>query len=576
MFVIEDYIKNFSKFPAPVALKQWGREHEEISVHTRALTPLRIVDSRRPFEDEGIRTYRKDNYEPITTSLFTRAIDNLQRILSGAQVGITVSNSLEEYINRSDFEGLPFRAFINRRVVRRMIEDPNGVLLWWPKGKGVKVGNEKVDVSPILVLSTQIKHFTPDVFTFLSREKSEVLVQVEGRWKKQYDGKVYYIATTEAFYKYEQFGRISDNKFELKPHYTHELGRLPLVVLGGEEAEDIKKDGASVIYYKSYFQSAVAFANEAVRQFSDHQGILVTSAFPIKEIEQEPCPNKSCSSGFVKHVVHKGENDEVEERRCGVCGGAGYIVPMSPYGVLSRKKSGALLGDKETRDVPMMRYISPDVDIVKYSGDHWDSLLQKAEKALNLLFIDEAQSGKAKEIDREDKVSTLDKIGANVYQNIVLNSLQIIDSLREILPERRQTISISLPATFKTKSEKELIEEIEGLRLAKAPSFLVAQASKDYFRKRYSGDRTMLRAMNFLSIYDPLFYLSQDEKDKLLASATINEEQHGRSLYAFAAITSIAQELGQAFLDAKDEELRKKADEFILPLINSTQLPGDL
>ena len=575
MFEIDEYIRRFSRYPSPLPLKHWKREHEEISVHTRALTPKKIIDGRRPFEDEGIKNYRKDTYEPITASIFSRAIDNLQRILSGAQVSINVDDELRNYLSQPAYGGVDFRTFINKRVVRRMIEDPNGVLLWWPSGRGVDVANVQVDVEPLLVLSTQIKHYDENVFTFLSRESSPVTTTEEGRTVTKNEGKVFYVVTKESYYRYVQIGAKQDNKFELIEVYRHDLNRLPLITLGGEEAEELKQDGSSIIYQKSYFHSAVPYANETIRQFSDHQGIMVTAAFPIREMEEIPCTAEGCKGGVIQEVEEKNGERHVNTKTCSTCGGRGYIVPLSPYGVLTKKTKSGLLEKDQKADVPMMRYISPDVEIVKYSGEHWRQLLKDAEKALNLLFIDEAQSGKAKEIDREDKVSMLDKIGSNVFNSIVLQSLRIIDSLRNIGGGKGKTISVTLPATFQAKTESELIEEIVTLRDKNAPSFLLAQATIDYVKKRYSGDRVMMKAIDFLSGYDPIFYLTQEEKDRLLANSVVTEDQHGRSLYAFSVVQTVAREKGEEFLTLTQEEITKAVDALLLPMVNKASLPSD-
>lgn len=573
MFDIDEYIRRFSRYPAPDEYKHWTREHEEISVHTRALTPKKLIEKRRPFEDEGIKDYRAENYEPITATIFSRAIDDLQRIMSGAQVSINVEGDLQAYLDEPMFDGLDFRAYINKKVIRRMIEDPNGVLVWWPTGPGVTASNTRVDVKPKLILSTQIKHSDEDVFTFHSRERSAVTIEEEGKEVTVYEGEVYYIVTKEGYYKYFQYGKKSDHRMELEAIYMHKLERLPLIPLGGEEAEELRRDGSSITYLKSYFYSAVPYANEAIRQFSDHQGIMVTAAFPIREIEEMPCREPRCKDGVITIIEGEGTEKKSIKKTCGLCQGRGSIIPLSPYGVLTKRKGTSLRDDKGTTDTPMMRYISPDVAIVKYSGEHWRQLLKDAEKALNLLFIDEAQSGKAKEIDREGKESMLDKIGANVFQSIILNSLKLIDQLRNL--GSKANISVTLPASFKSKGEGELIEEIATLREKNAPSFLLAQATIDYVRKRYAGDRVMTKAIDFLSVYDPIFFLTQQEKDALLANAVINETQHGRSLFAFSAIQTVADEMGEDFLSSEFSAIASRVDNVINPMIQR-QIPTNL
>jgi len=74
MFDIEIYFEEFFKHPTPVALRYWGEVYDDMSVHTRGITPTKLLKNRRPYEPEEIQKYRQDSYEPFTKDPVDRAI----------------------------------------------------------------------------------------------------------------------------------------------------------------------------------------------------------------------------------------------------------------------------------------------------------------------------------------------------------------------------------------------------------------------------------------------------------------------------------------------------------------------
>ena len=101
-------------------------------VHTRGEIPKKLIETRRPYEPEEIKLYRIANYRAVTKDPINRAITNVQRIFSKSLVEIDISNELQQEVDDRTFDGLDFLTYIQQRVLRRMIEDANGLLVWWP------------------------------------------------------------------------------------------------------------------------------------------------------------------------------------------------------------------------------------------------------------------------------------------------------------------------------------------------------------------------------------------------------------------------------------------------------------
>ena len=136
---------------------------------------------------------------------------------------------------------------------------------------------------------------------------------------------------------------------------------------------------------------------------------MTMSAFPYREEVAEDCDHPKCRDGLILDV------ETGNTASCSKCNGTGYIINRSPYGVFIRAKSNPALDGNTNLSDPVVRFISPPVDIIKYSGEAWQDLLKKAEESLHLLHVVEAQSGVAKAIDREEQYSFLIKISNNIF-----------------------------------------------------------------------------------------------------------------------------------------------------------------
>ncbi len=580
MFDLENYLRNFFEETSPAALPLWEEVYSEMIVHTHKANPRYLISARRPNESHNIKDYRVATYEPITRDPIVRAIDHLQRIMNEAGISINTSDALKEHRMSPVFEGMDFMSYMTHRVIPRMIDDPNGVLVWFPKGEGLTSETEQVEVKPFLLLSKNIHHFTKHVISWLSERRTPVTVG----GNTVNEGKVYVIVTDNEYLLLEQFGDRDKEQYRRVPIYTHGLGYLPVVILGGipsignpAEIPDFDQNGEiltghqkrnnlattsgghnhdpdlqdDIEYLTSFFGSYVPWANEAIRQFSDHQGIMVTSAFPIKEMKEEPCPNRgqhegSCHDGYVTIIGESGSS----RAQCDSCHGRGFVMPNSPYGVILRGSKDFNFDSEKPDNTPALRYITPDVNILKYSGEVWEKYLHKGEKALNQVFTDEAQSGKAKEIDREDRVSSLDKIGHNIIR-IIKNSLIINRDLRFI--NDNEDVVVMPPATFHQRTMNDVLEELTQLKESNAPAILRAEVASDLFKKRFPGNPRLHKVVDLVKASDPLFGLDTEEVNMLFASGRITEPEQRLNLKAYSTAMELSSE--DRFMDRPMAEL---------------------
>lgn len=536
MFEFDQYINEFTQIPVAPAKPLWVAEYRANTIHSQGVYPKKRIGNRRPYEPEEVHKFREENFAAITKDSYGRALNDLQRVITRGGVSYSIPRELADILDQPIFEGTNYWVFQSERKMRRMIEDPNGITAWWPIERPAGE-SEPVRIKPIMIFSRQIHHLSDEYITWLSDEKSPVTV---GR-KIQNSGTVHYTLTKTQAWKRIQVGIKSDNKYKWELVYNHDFGFLPAYVFKGEQTTKVQS-GEEYSFWESYFAGARAFLDECLAQFSDHQGSMVTCSFPIREMKGIPCPNK-CVDGWVYDQVEAGKETNATRRKCTTCGGRGSIVPSSPYGVLLRNDN---LDNPDQRDVPAMRFIQAETSMLELSGNYWQTLLEKGEKALSLLFIENAQSAIAKDIDREGKYSKLDRIGINVWEHQFRTDMKAIYGY--YFPGKELVMSIALPTTFRERTEKEMLEELGILREKGAPSFLTSAVTEEIVRKRYPGDRTMQKKLEVLSVWDPLFGYDRDRIEMMLASSSITELDSSRSVYAPSILNKLHLMDPEAFL----------------------------
>jgi len=549
MFEIEALNDTIGKDHKPKHAEQWNEVREEMFVHTRGTLPALLLNERRPNEAEEVFDYRCKIYEPITKGSMNKAIDKLFRMFQSANYSIKVSDSLNEYLENKKFKGEYFISFIQKYGLRRMIEDPNGVLAWIPSGPGLVDPSQKIDVEAKIVPSDLIRYKSEDAFSWKAKDEVST-VKVNG--KSVDEGAVFYTLTKDAFFKHVQTGDKSKNKFDLFLIYEHNIGAVPAITFGGNPTAEG--------YFESYFSPFLPFANEAIRQYSDWQGVMTMSAFPYREEVAEDCTAKGCRNGVIW------DKNEEEHKTCGTCKGTGKIFARGPYGVFVRSKGSSLFEGKEADNQPLVRFVSPPVDIIKYSGEAWKQLLEQAEDALHLVFTKQAQSGKAKEIDREDSDAMITKISNNVFDEIIFKSLLFLETYREI--NEPVSPEIVKPISFRAKTEEDLLEEINSLSGKNAPIAFQVEASKDLARKRFSGNKALSRMVEILVSFDPIYNVSTADKNLLLASGTIKKQDIQKSLFAYKTLQEIVSVEGTEFLESPLPVIFEKLDEKLSTLFD--------
>ena len=550
--IIDEYNRDFFKLPPDKTLPNWQRWveiFEEMKVHTRGDVPGVLLNTQRPNEDEKVFTYRKSIYQPITKSSINRSINRLFRIFLNSNFSFKVSAEIEKYLKEKIFEKRAFFEFFHGIVVKRMLEDPNGYLVWLPSGKGLEDQTEKVTVLPQIIDSSKI--WFVGEFEDSKGEISEILTWREDMSKQPEE---FWSLTEEGYYRHV----LQNDKYLVEEIYKHDLGVIPALILGGI----IESEGV----LESYFNSFLPFGNEAIRQYSDWQAVNVTSAFPFRTEKHTECDYPQCHG--------KGWWDEEKAGKtkvviCSLCKGTGQKAHTSPYGVFVRKETGP---GEDPDTGAMIEFTSPAKDILDYSQQAWQTLLELARKSLFDETIDEAQSGKAKLVDKEDEHAFYSSISDNIYDHLLINSLKIITGYRDI--NSKEEPEITKPTSFVIKTETDLVNELGVLLEKNAPLPFILETVKDLAKKRFSTNKTSIKVIDFLMVYDPLFALGAEEKNMLVATNVIDDQTRSKNINSYQVLIKLLAQNPELFEGSYDS-IAEKMDAEIEKLIVTPKVIRD-
>lgn len=180
-------------------------------------------------------------------------------------------------------------------------------------------------------------------------------------------------------------------------------------------------------------------------------------------------------------------------------------------------------------------------------------------------FIEDAQSGAAKLVDREDGYMSLTKISNNVFDEIIYKSLIYIENYRNVASPFEPIII--KPVSFSMRTEEALIQEINQLSEKNAPVAFLVETTKDLARKRFSGNKSISRLVEVLVSYDPIYHVTTKDKQMLLAAGTIKKDDIIKSLFAYKTLVKLVSTNGNTYLEKPLVEIFADLDREMQPLI---------
>jgi hypothetical protein len=478
----------------------------EMSWHIYGVTPEELLNRVRPNEPPEVTKYRLENYEPTTKSAADKALQVVSKIFNPnlSSVRWKNQNPEAEELKSYTLEYYPvYNSVVNYMqsvVLRRMIADPNGVLV------------AKLAAMP--ELSTE-------------RVKPTLIVYgCESVWSYDYDHYLIYLHTENEnginwfyFEYYDRPGYVSF-RASISPTdqlsiqelegYAHNFTEIPVWHLGGKS--EALPDGT--IIYKSFFDSAVPFWNLAIIHNSELLGCMVNHIYPQKYEISEPCTYRwdwegiawPCRGGRIKY----GKDEHSHEMDCPQCSGSGYRNMAGSFGIYKISKEKLQEGDTPTGIDPV-GYITVPIDAANMLKEHAAYMEKKGMWAINMEVEDEVgevQSGVAKTIDRSAQYDTLASIAEVMFEKHLENAFYFFDQYMFGGETEKNLPEINKPTQFDLYSTADLILNFQAAKTAGLdPNFL--QIKQEEILTRDLTTNTDLKQAGFLMLdLDPLPGLS--------------------------------------------------------------------
>ena len=479
-------------------------------------------------------------YPNFAQSLFLQAIDELRgAIFQDGQYEFSSTNeATAAYIEGENFDGLDFDDWISTVLMPLIIQDPNGCFVVFP----ANVGTPEAEAMPVLkyVSSEKVKYCDKDLFVF-EQDKDLYLID------KDYFFKLTWNVKTQ---RYSSDATILHNFTE----------SVTVSKLGGYYMAT--QDGG---YYVSYFAGAVEWANIAIRQFLDNEAHAKDLIPIVQQVENE-CPD--CNGSGKIPVPCDDDGLTGCTSQCTTCKGKGTINRnIGDVITLSREYM------PENGNLPeLLKYITPDVSILEHSEKRFEGLYDKFRESLYLKFTQEAQSGVAKALDREKMYKFLLQFSDNLFdlaERMLVHLDTMITGVRNV-----EAIGVKSPSQFQLKTDADLRKELIELTTANAPVSAIKAVSDTLVMISNESSITE-RKTDVLSLYDPLRYVTNAQKERLLSvSMTITKADYIKSLRCDNELDRLIHDKGAMwFIQATFEQVAAELDARIMPYIEEVSIP---
>jgi len=488
-----EYLAKLNKeggFPkgSPPLLPTIKKEYQEATAHTRGSGLGTLLEGYRPAEHVAQKESRRCSLQAITSDAFHRATNMLIETISPATVTVSAPDDVAAYMS-----GSGYWYFLQSAVVPNMLDDPNGFLVSLPVPKGQQ---NTPDVLFWLVNYIDVKELGKDYLVFA---------------KKTDTGTAFFFVSDGEAAKFVGV----EGKFFLSDYYASwETSFLPYTQLKGTEGKTENNEK----YWQSYYRPAFIIGTRAIQQDSDAE-MMRKTANPLIVKKKEECNAKGCHRGAIY-----GQDGIDEGSECHDCGGTG--VKRTTWNI----NEVIEVDSEDLEAIDVQKFVSfamPPTDGVKLNVELAEKSMAKMEKALNLIFVDMAQSGTAKDIDREIADAMVNTIAKNVYLNIVRFCF---DAVGVFFGEKQSTV-IVLPNSFRKRTAPAILEGITTMKKEGVPTGVLYPEFRALYEKMYKENPKALRLALFMLSNDPL-HMYQTAQEKRLAQSDAREFEYSKQLPA--------------------------------------------
>jgi hypothetical protein len=554
-----------------------------MSVHIYGDKPLYLLERSRPREEDDVKTYRIDNYEPTTKAGADKSIDICSKIFNPTLYGIRwkEQNKQIEELKEYTFSYFPkYNSLMNFNkevAFRKMFADPNAIECIKP-GPIPKDQTQRMQPEIVIYGSENVWYYDEDHYLAFIK-KVDVKDNNGSLTRCQY---YFDYFDKNMFVNFYAWYDSSSRVVHIEPirEYVTNWGEIPVRFLKGKS----KGLDNGEIMYESFFSSALPHWNLTVIHESDLLGAFINHMHPQKYELTDECnyqmkwagQSYACTNG---KVVYPGGKDGASiSNDCPHCLGTGYTTVKSPYGTyqFNRQK----LADGEPSGLQPVGYITIPVEATKLLKEHTIDMNRKALWSINMDIEDsvgENQSGVAKVIDRSAQHDTIFNIACVVFDDQLPNQYYFINKYM-FLEEANSTKKdenvnlpeISKPTMFDILSTSDLINNFKVATESKLDRNFLRMKQVEIISRDMSTNTDLKNYLISMIDLDPLFGYTMDEIDLGVAKGVIRKIDWSIHDNLKAFIDKAIEE-NKEFLNLSKPEKLAKLEQYADELIKAEQ-----
>lgn len=505
---------------------------EHISYHAvKGKFPEEIFKHRSPNQTAEELTYIKENYKQHTLPVFLDYISTITRPFGDGNWSIayreeedifkTAEQTYQTYVESE----LPIYGSLENfvRFILPTIKsiDANGFLAVRPKDIEYKEGPEGPVVDDEALYTPTIYYFESknvvcyehnEYYLFLSKEKSVVLY---GN-KKELTGTVFELYTKDAVFFIKQYGKKSDNLFEVVEYYRHNLNECPVHQLMG-----VPNLCGEEILWQSPFLYCTDLLDIVTMNANWLQASINKCVYPHVVMFGNICEFKDsdgnkCQGGYLYPNGKK--------TICSHCNGQGLTSRLSPLGTLLLAPTSKFEPGEEKSTQDPLKFISPEVNTLDFIEKKIENDTLKARSILHL------RNKNSQTITQGEKTATEVFDDAKATSSFVMPISNQIFTLFEWLAnmigmqrygDKFKQPEFSYPKTCDFKSPEDYLMDISNAIKNNLPPSFIQTVLMQYINSFYGDNEKTTVIFKLVMTADRLFGLSQDEINMKLARGTV-------------------------------------------------------
>lgn len=511
------------------------KQYNRILVHSEGgVFPHELFSMRAPNETDEEFQYRKDNFKQITLPVFLDFINTRGRAWHSSNWSIIyqeddklfTENTLQNYLENELYLHGSLTNFCQTTMAKVKAQDPNGVVVVKPYKYDFKEIEDEVQIDDTKLLEPTCYYYScervlayeEDQFSLIILDEKSVVTKDN---KQVRAGFILEYHTPYSYYEVKQIGKFNDFSFEIKEVLVHNFGQLLV-----RRLEGVPLMKHNQMFYESPFQYCVDYLDLALLKASNLFIAESKSAYPVRIMLGNECDffdgENKCLGGS---IFQSGENGVATMKTCPSCKGSGMKNRISPNGELLF--NGKDLADQNVSSGEIMRYVSPDSDILRYLREGIDIDIKNARKILHLSSTTDmantnSETATFNNLENKALMAFVNNIASQEF-DIFEFCVDAIGWLRYGTKYKQPTIV--RPNSFDFTTENDYLNLLKVARESNVPSYLIRVILSKYISNLYFSTSESAKAYNLLLKVDRLFeYNNEEVKMKIAQGLVTNLE----------------------------------------------------